>query len=168
MLKSTSNKDEKAITIHSTLNGENSFNNNVYFHSTDVFKIDKIETRKKDKLEHTNDDENDIVKAEKDLNKEAKLEQLTSSEHGEVLKGTESSMARHTVGGPMTGPSRGCTGAGSGPENRTVAVPLLETSGRLKLKIMNSGFGPTTRKIDSWVKTQKHQIVNSGFGLTLY
>merc|ERR1711923_215892 len=62
---------------------------------------------------------NDIVKAEKDLNKEAKLEQLTSSEHGEVLKGTESSMARHTVGGPMTGPSNGCTGAGSGPENRT-------------------------------------------------
>ena len=107
-------------TIHGSLNGENSFNNNVYFHSTDVFKIDKIETRsKKDKLEHTNDDENDIVKAEKDLNKEAKLEQLTSSEHGEVLKGTESSMARHTVGGPMTGPSNGCTGAGSGPENRT-------------------------------------------------
>ena len=120
MLKSTSNKDEKAITIHSTLNGENSSDNNVYFHSKDVFKIDKIETRnKKDKLEHTNDDENDIVKAEKDLNKEAKLEQLTSSEHGEVLKGTESSMTRHTVGGPMTGPSRGCTGAGSGPENRT-------------------------------------------------
>ena len=50
----------------------------------------------------------------------------------------------------------------------TVAVPLLETSGRLKLKIMNSGFGPTTRKIDSWVKNQKHQIVNSGFGLTIY
>ena len=83
-------------TIHSTLNGENSFNNNVYFHSTDVFKIDKIETRnKKDKLEHTNDDENDIVKAEKDLNKEAKLEQLTSSEHGEVLKGTESNERAH-------------------------------------------------------------------------
>ena len=40
-------------TIHSTLNGENSFNNNVYFHSTDVFKIDKIETRK-ERLPKTN------------------------------------------------------------------------------------------------------------------
>ena len=108
------------ITIHSTQNGENSSNNNVYFHSKDVFKIDKIETRnKKDKLEHTIDDENDIIEAEKDLNKEVKLERLTSSEHGEVLKGTESSMTRHTVGGLMTGPSRGCPGAGSGPENRT-------------------------------------------------
>ena len=120
MLKSTSNKDEKAITIHSTLNGENSSNNNVYFHSTDVFKIDKIETRnKKDKLEHTIDDENDIMEAEKDLNKEVKLERLTSSEHGEVLNGTESNMTGHTMGEPVAGPSRGCPGAGSGPEKRT-------------------------------------------------
>ena len=120
MLKSTSNKDEKAITIHSTLNGENSSDNNVYFHSKDVFKIDKIETRnKKDKLEHTIDDENDIMEAEKDLNKEVKLERLTSSEHGEVLNGTESNMTGHTMGGPVTGPSRGCPGAGSGPEKRT-------------------------------------------------
>ena len=75
MLKSTSNKDEKAITIHSTLNGENSSNNNVYFHSKDVFKIDQIETRNnKDKLEHTVDDKNDIIEAEKDSNGEVKLE----------------------------------------------------------------------------------------------
>ena len=30
------------------------------------------------------------------------------------------------------------------------------------------GFKPTTRKNNSWVQTQKHQIVNSGFGLIFY
>ena len=62
-------------TIHSTLNGENSSNYNVYFHSKDVFKIDQIETKNnKDKLKHTVDDKNDIIEAEKDSNGEVKLE----------------------------------------------------------------------------------------------
>ena len=37
-----------------------------------------------------------------------------------------------------------------------------------KHQIVNCGSEPTTRKINPWVQTQIHKIVNSGFGPTLY